>query len=112
MPSESYEKDLSYVASQIGVRGMPSPVSAVIDKTSGRVVAVAVIGQSGQEYIATVDRRNASVFILQPAGKKTVGKVRPGAVYRLPTRYERIELDNRRMVETVFRIPDWESKLV
>ena len=113
MPSADYERELSYVASQVGVRGMPSPVSAIVDKISGRIVGVNVIGMSGQEYIATVDPKNPSVFLLKAVGANSRNtKVRPGSVYRLPTRFERIDLANRRLIETVFRVPNWETMML
>lgn len=111
LPSADYERELSYVASQVGVRGMPSPVSAVVDKISGRIVAVNVIGKSGQEYMATVNPKNPSVLVLKPVGKLQVN-VRPGIVYRLPTRYDTIDMANRRQIETIFRVPNWESMMM
>ena len=113
MPSADYERELSYIASQVGVRGMPSPVSAIVDKISGRIVGVNVIGMSGQEYLATVDPKNPSIFLLKAVGANSrTAKVRPGSVYRLPTRFERIDLANRRMIETVFRVPNWETMML
>lgn len=110
MPSAEYERELSYVASQVGVRGMPSPVSAVVDKISGQIVGVTVIGKSGQEYLATVDPKKPSVLVLRAVGN-TQATVRPGAVYRLPTRYDQINVANRRQIETIFRVPNWESMM-
>lgn len=98
--STSYERDLSYVASQVGVRGMPSPVSAIVDR-QGRIVGLDVTGKSGN-YVATVDPRNPSMLLLK-AGN--------GAVYRLATRYERVNLADRRAMESVFRVLDWEDQL-
>ena len=98
--SSSYERDLSYVASQVGVRGMPSPVSAIADR-QGRIVGLDVTGK-GANYVATVDPRNPSMLLLK-AGN--------GTVYRLATRYERVNLADRRAMEAVFRVLDWESQL-
>lgn len=111
MPSSEYERELSYVASQVGVRGMPSPVSAVVDRLSGRIVGVRVIGKTGQEYLATVDPNKPSVLVLRAVGT-TQASSRPGAIYRLPTRYERINIGNRRQIETIFRVPNWESMML
>lgn len=108
-PSADYERELSYVASQVGVRGMPSPDAAIVDRSNGKIVGISVVGPSGQQYVATVDQRNPSVFLLKTVGER--GKVRPGMVYRLPTRYEKIDLGNRRLVESVFRIASWERML-
>jgi hypothetical protein len=35
-----------------------------------------------------------------------------GGVFALATRYDRVELANRRQVEAVFRTPGWEEALV
>lgn len=99
--SSEYERDLSYVASQVGVRGMPSPVSAIVDR-QGRIVGLDVVGKYGN-YVATVDPRSPSTLIL---------KARNGTVYRLPTRYDRINLADRRAMEAIFRVSDWERALV
>eukprot|EP00890_Picochlorum_soloecismus_P006718 jgi/Picsp_1/871/NSC_04359-R1_---NA--- len=108
-PSAEYERELSYVASQIGIPGMPSPVSAVIDTSTGGVVGIEVLGASGQEYLATVDPRNPSVLLLKTSVGK--GKVRSDIMYRLQTRFENVNLNNRRMIESIFRVPNWESLL-
>lgn len=108
-PSADYERELSYVASQIGIPGMPSPVSAVVDTSTGGVVGIEVLGASGQEYLATVDPRNPSVLLLKTSVGK--GKVRSDVMYRLQTRFENVNLNNRRMIESIFRVPNWESLL-
>jgi hypothetical protein len=101
MPSVQYERDLSYIASQVGVPGMPSPVSVIVDR-QGRIVGLDVTGKNG-DYVATVDTRNPSTLLLKQ--KKT------GAVYRLATRYDRVNLADRRAIEAIFRVPDWENML-
>ncbi len=99
--STEYERDLSYVASQVGVSGMPSPVSAIVDR-QGRIAGLDVVGKYGN-YVATVDPKSPSTLIL---------KARNGSVYRLPTRYERINLADRRAMESIFRVSDWERALI
>lgn len=108
-PSAEYERELSYVASQIGIPGMPSAVSAVVDTATGGVVGIEVLGASGQEYLATVDPRNPSVLLLKTSLGK--GKVRSNVMYRLQTRFENVNLNNRRMIESIFRVPNWERLL-
>lgn len=108
-PSADYERELSYVASQIGIPGMPSPVSAVVDTSTGGVVGIEVLGASGQEYLATVDPRNPSVLLLKTRVGK--GKIQSDVMYRLQTRFENVNLNNRRMIESIFRVPNWESLL-
>ena len=99
--SSEYERDLSYVASQVGVSGMPSPVSAIVDR-QGRIAGLDVVGKYGN-YVATVDPRSPSTLILKASN---------GSVYRLPTRYERINLADRRAMESIFRVSDWERALI
>ena len=83
---------------------MPSPVSAIIDKTNGAVVAIAVIGRQGTQYIAKVDPRDASRMLLtSPSDKK---------MYYLKTRYDNISLANRQQIESIFRVANWEAALL
>lgn len=97
------ERQLAYVASQIGVPSVPSLVSAVFDKQTGRVTAVAVVGQDGRRYLATRDPIQPSRLLL--ASQKG------GEVYALQTRYGSLDLNNRRQMETIFRVADWEARL-
>jgi hypothetical protein len=74
-------------------------------------VAVLVIGQDGTKYAAKVDPSRPSRMVLEvEKGGNGNGK-RAGGVYALDTRYERIELANRRQIESVFRTPSWENGL-
>ena len=106
-PSAQDEKQLAYVASQIGVPSAPSPVSAVLDKATGEVVAVVIISSDGTKYIGKVAPGQPSKMVLEARG----GDGRKGGVYVLSTRYEKIDLANRRQVESIFRMSDWESTL-
>jgi hypothetical protein len=111
-PSAQDEKQLAYVASQIGVSSTPSPVSAILDKSTGRVVAVLVVGQEGTKYAAVVDPSRPSRMILEAEkGGNSYGK-RAGGVYVLDTRYEKVDLANRRQIESIFRIAGWEASLM
>lgn len=111
-PGAQDEKQLAYVASQIGVPSAPSPVSAILDKSTGRVVAVLVIGQYGTKYAAKVDPSKPSRMILEAEkGGNSNGK-RSKGVYVLDTRYERVDLANRRQIESIFRTAGWESALM
>lgn len=106
-PSAKDEQQLAYVASQIGVPTAPSPVSAVVDKATGEVVAVVVIASDGTKFTAKVAPAQPSKLILEAR----VGDGRRSGVYVLPTRYEKINLANRRQVESIFRVAGWEDAL-
>lgn len=97
------ERQLAYVASQLGVPGTPSLVSAVVDKSDGSVVAIKAFGESGKLYIATVDPNDRSQMLLASDEGKTV--------YVLPTRYEEINLANRKQIESIFRVAHWENSM-
>jgi len=104
----SDERQLAYIASQMGVPGMPSPVSAIVDKTSGQIVGVLVFGKDGKRYVVNVDQTRTSRLLLSV---DTGNRGKPGAVYALQTRYDTINLSNRRQVESIFRVAGWEDAL-
>lgn len=111
-PSAQDKKQLAYVASQIGVPSTPSPVSAILDKSTGRVVAVLVVGQDGTKYAAIVDPSRPSRILLEAEkGENSSGK-RSGRMYVLDTRYEKVDLANRRQIESIFRMAGWEDSLM
>ena len=107
-PSVKDEQQLAYVASQIGVPSAPSPVSAIVDKQKKAVVAVAVMASDGTNFIATVDAGQPSRMILE--AQNGVGNSK-GSRYVLQTRYDSINLANRRQVESIFRMAGWENAL-
>jgi hypothetical protein len=86
-------------------------VSAVVDKSSGRVVAVLAVGPSGTQYLGTVDGGQPSRLVLEAQKGRGAGGRRGGA-FALPTRYDALDLANRRQVEAIFRTPGWEDALV
>lgn len=102
-PKAQDERELAYVASQLGVPGTPSPVSAMIDKADGSVVAVVAIGETGRQYIATVDPKDGSQMVLVTDDGK--------GLFVLPTRFEQVDLANRRQIESIFRVAHWEDLL-
>jgi hypothetical protein len=61
----------------------------------------------------TVDAAGPSRLLLAAQrGAAGGGGGAAGGVFALATRYDRVELANRRQVEAVFRTPGWEEALV
>jgi hypothetical protein len=68
------------------------------------VVALVAIGRDGTKYVAKVDPRRRSRLLLKPDKRREV--------WALETRLEEVDLSNRRLMETIFRLPDWEERMV
>ncbi len=84
-------------------------MSAIVDTARGEVAAIAVVGRGGARYLATVDPSRPSQLVLRAVeGRGGAGR---GAAYTLPTRYEALDLANRRQVESIFRVAGWEDSL-
>jgi hypothetical protein len=104
--SEAEKQDIAYIASQMGIPTEPTPVRAVVSKKTGKIVAIAVDGPSGAGYLAKPDRVDSSRMMLMKKGDKS------GRKYMLQTRLDRIDISNRRQIETIFRTAGWERALI
>lgn len=87
-------------------------MSAIVDKQTGKVVALLVTGKAGQRYVATVDAAAPSRLLLAAQKQRPGGKAPAvGGAFALQTRYDAVTLDNRPQVESIFRVAGWEDAL-
>lgn len=100
--SEEEERQLGAIASRVGVDGVLPPVSPIIDKNTGRAVALVVVSSDGRQLLATVDAQRPSRLLL---------KDREGRVYALQTRVDRVNINNQLAMEVLFNNPSWEQQL-
>ena len=71
-----------------------------------------VMGQDGARYAAKVDPSRPSRMLLEVEKGGNSSVKRAGGVYVLETRYEKVDLANRRQIESIFRTAGWEQALL
>lgn len=105
--SDQELREMAYVGSQLGAAGQ-SPVTPLYDgQPGGSLVALSVRGVSGRQYVVLVDPGDPSRLLLDEITEP--GRQR--AAWVLPTKLDKLDLRNARLMESIFRTPGWEAEL-
>lgn len=79
-------------------------VTPLWSKSSGEVEALAVVAPDGRTFLARVDERSPNRLLLKDT--------RNGRMYALLTNLDKLDVQRRPQMESIFRTPGWQQRLV